>query len=87
MARKKETVKEEIKVDAIEEVKDTKKTEELKVVEPITVAEKNPMVKVIPMKDLSNIYIGGKFYSFTKNVEKKVPADVERVLRERDLIK
>ena len=44
-------------------------------------------MKVVPMRDLNNVYIGGVYYTFKKGVEQRVPEDVERVLRERDLIK
>lgn len=94
--KEKEVVKEVIvkdKKDKVEEVKETKKekpekeVEALEVSEPIIVTEKNPMTRVIPMVDMNNVYIGGKYYKFKKNVEQRVPVDVERVLRERDLIK
>jgi len=63
-------------------VKETK-LEEVVVEEIVPKAMK---VEVIPTKDL-HCDIGGTRYQFFKNQKQKVPSDVERVLRERDLIK
>ena len=60
---------------------------EIQIMEPIVVKKKKEYVKVIPMVDMRNVYIGGTYYNFKKGVEQKVLEDVERVLRERDLIK
>ncbi len=60
---------------------------EIQIMEPIVVKKKVELVKVVPMRDLNNVYIGGVYYTFKKGVEQRVPEDVERVLRERDLIK
>lgn len=43
-------------------------------------------VEVIPTSNF-HCNIGGVRYTFVKNQKQKVPADVERVLRERDKIK
>lgn len=104
MAKKKEKVKEDVKV-AKEELatekldvqqeetpdvqqKETPKEapkEDLKIVDTFIVKERT--TTVIPMVDLNRVFIGGKYYNFRKGVDQKVPLDVERVLRERDLIK
>jgi len=60
---------------------------EIQIMEPIVVKKKKEYVKVIPMVDMRNVYIGGTYYNFKKGVEQRVLEDVERVLRERDLIK
>ncbi len=96
MAKKKEKVKEDVKV-AKEELatekldvqqEETPKEapkEDLKIVDTFIVKERT--TTVIPMVDLNRVFIGGKYYDFKKGVDQKVPLDVERVLRERDLIK
>lgn len=60
------------------------KVEEVVVTE--TIVPKAMNVEVIPTKTF-NCNIGGVRYSFVKNQKQKVPADVERFLRERDKIK
>ena len=96
MAKKKEKVKEDVKVAkeelATEKVdvqqEETPKEapkEDLKIVDTFIVRERT--TTVTPMVDLNNVFIGGKYYNFKKGVDQKVPLDVERVLRERDLIK
>lgn len=60
------------------------KVEEVVVTE--TVVPKAMNVEVIPTSNF-NCHIGGVRYTFVKNQKQKVPADVERVLRERDKIK
>lgn len=96
MAKKKEKVKEDVKV-AKEELateklnvqqEETPKEapkEDLRIVDTFIVKERT--TTVTPMVDLNNVFIGGKYYNFKKGVDQKVPLDVERVLRERDLIK
>lgn len=96
MAKKKEKVKEDVKV-AKEELateklnvqqEETPKEapkEDLKIVDTFIVKERT--TTVTPMVDLNRVFIGGKYYNFKKGVDQKVPLDVERVLRERDLIK
>ena len=96
MAKKKEKVKEDVKV-AKEELatekldvqqEETPKEapkEDLKIVDTFIVKERT--TTVTPMVDLNRVFIGGKYYNFRKGVDQKVPLDVERVLRERDLIK
>ena len=96
MAKKKEKVKEDVKV-AKEELateklnvqqEETPKEapkEDLRIVDTFIVKERT--TTVIPMVDLNRVFIGGKYYDFKKGVAQKVPLDVERVLRERDLIK
>jgi len=96
MAKKKEKVKEDVKVAkeelATEKVdvqqEETPKEapkEDLKIVDTFIVRERT--TTVTPMVDLNRVFIGGKYYNFKKGVDQKVPLDVERVLRERDLIK
>ncbi len=96
MAKKKEKVKEDVKVAkeelATEKVdgqqeRTPKKApkEDLRIVDTFIVKERT--ITVTPMVDLNNVFIGGKYYNFKKGVDQKVPLDVERVLRERDLIK
>lgn len=96
MAKKKEKVKEDVKVAkeelATEKVdgqqEETPKEapkEDLRIVDTFIVKERT--TTVTPMVDLNNVFIGGKYYNFKKGVDQKVPLDVERVLRERDLIK
>ena len=95
MAKKKEKVKEDVKV-AKEELATEKwmvnrrnsqgsPKEDLKIVDTFIVKERT--TTVIPMVDLNRVFIGGRYYNFKKGVDQKVPLDVERVLRERDLIK
>lgn len=96
MAKKKEKVKEDVKV-AKEELATEKldgqqegtpkeaPKEDLRIVDTFIVKERT--TTVIPMVDLNRVFIGGKYYNFKKGVDQKVPLDVERVLRERDLIK
>lgn len=92
---KKDVKIEEVKVEEVvvdtkatkDEVKETPKVEELKVVEPLVLDRKDQTVKVIPMQDIDNIYIGKTYYDFRKNVEVAVPVNVKRILKERDLIK
>ena len=96
MATKKEKAKEDVKVAkeelATEKVdvqqEETPKEapkEDLKIVDTFIVRERT--TTVTPMVDLNRVFIGGKYYNFKKGVDQKVPLDVERVLRERDLIK
>lgn len=96
MAKKKEKVKEDVKVAkeelATEKVdvqqEETPKEapkEDLRIVDTFIVRERT--TTVTPMVDLNRVFIGGKYYNFKKGVDQKVPLDVERVLRERDLIK
>ena len=59
--------------------------EDLRIVDTFIVKERT--TTVTPMVDLNRVFIGGKYYNFKKGVDQKVPLDVERVLRERDLIK
>jgi len=96
MATKKEKAKEDVKVAkeklATEKVdvqqegtpKEAPK-EDLRIVDTFIVKERT--TTVTPMVDLNRVFIGGKYYNFKKGVDQKVPLDVERVLRERDLIK
>lgn len=97
MAKKKEKVKEDVKVakeelateklDVQQEEETPKEApkEDLKIVDTFIVKERT--TTVTPMVDLNRVFIGGKYYNFKKGVDQKVPLDVERVLRERDLIK
>ena len=96
MAKKKEKVKEDVKVAKEklateklnvqqEETPKEAPKEDLKIVDTFIVKERT--TTVTPMVDLNNVFIGGKYYNFKKGVDQKVPLDVERVLRERDLIK
>jgi hypothetical protein len=98
MTRKKSTKNETVEILDIElneevqeeekgKVEETDKVEKVTIIDPIIVKKKVELVKVVPMRDLNNVYIGGVYYNFKKGVEKRVPEDVERVLRERDLIK
>lgn len=98
MAKKKSTKNETVEILDIElneevqeeekgKVKETDKVEKVTIIDPIIVKKKVELVKVVPMRDLNNVYIGGVYYTFKKGVEQRVPEDVERVLRERDLIK
>ena len=98
MAKKKSTKNETVEILDIElneevqeeekgKVKETDKVEKVTIIDPIIVKKKIELVKVVPMRDLNNVYIGGVYYTFKKGVEQRVPEDVERVLRERDLIK
>ena len=61
-----------------------KSSEEVVVVENVVPKAMN--VEIIPT-DSFRACIGGTRYEFVKNQKVKVPADVERFLRERDLIK
>ena len=97
MAKKKEKVKEDVKVEKeelatekldVQQEEETPKEdpkEDLKIVDTFIVKERT--TTVTPMVDLNRVFIGGKYYNFKKGVDQKVPLDVERVLRERDLIK
>ena len=97
MAKKKEKVKEDVKVAKeelatekldVQQEEETPKEdpkEDLKIVDTFIVKERT--TTVTPMVDLNRVFIGGKYYNFKKGVDQKVPLDVERVLRERDLIK
>lgn len=96
MATKKEKVKEDVKVAKEklateklnvqqEETPKEAPKEDLRIVDTFIVKERT--TTVTPMVDLNNVFIGGKYYNFKKGVDQKVPLDVERVLRERDLIK
>lgn len=96
MAKKKENVKEDVKVAKEklateklnvqqEETPKEAPKEDLRIVDTFIVKERT--TTVTPMVDLNNVFIGGKYYNFKKGVDQKVPLDVERVLRERDLIK
>ena len=96
MAKKKDKVKEDVKVAKEklateklnvqqEETPKEAPKEDLKIVDTFIVKERT--TTVIPMVDLNRVFIGGKYYNFKKGVDQKVPLDVERVLRERDLIK
>jgi hypothetical protein len=96
MAKKKEKVKEDVKVAKKElateklnvQQEETPKEapkDDLRIVDTFIVKERT--TTVIPMVDLNRVFIGGKYYNFKKGVDQKVPLDVERVLRERDLIK
>jgi len=98
MAKKKSTKNETVEILDIElneevqeeekgKVEETDKVEKVTIINPIIVKKKVELVKVVPMRDLNNVYIGGVYYTFKKGVEQRVPEDVERVLRERDLIK
>ena len=98
MAKKKSTKNETVEILDIElneevqeeekgKVEETDKVEKVTIIDPIIVKKKIELVKVVPMRDLNNVYIGGVYYTFKKGVEQRVPEDVERVLRERDLIK
>jgi hypothetical protein len=98
MAKKKSTKNETVEILDIElneevqeeekgKVEETDKVEKVTIIDPIIVKKKVELVKVVPMRDLNNVYIGGVYYTFKKGVEQRVPEDVERVLRERDLIK
>lgn len=98
MAKKKSTKNETVEILDIElneevqeeekgKVEETDKVEKVTIIDPIIVKKKVELVKVVPMRDLNNVYIGGVYYNFKKGVGQKVPLDVERVLRERDLIK
>ena len=78
---------EEVQEEEKGKVKETDKVEKVTIIDPIIVKKKIELVKVVPMRDLNNVYIGGVYYTFKKGVEQRVPEDVERVLRERDLIK
>lgn len=80
----KKEVEETVEEKVVEEKPEIEKAE---ISEPIIVESKDRKVKIIPMKNLSNIFIGGTYYNFKKNVDQRVPPDVERILRERDLIK
>ena len=97
MAKKKEKVKEDVKVEKeelatekldVQQEEETPKEdpkEDLKIVDTFIVKERT--TTVTPMVDLNRVFIGGKYYNFKKGVDQKVPLDVERVLRERDLIR
>jgi len=98
MAKKKSTKNETVEILDIElnkevqeeekgKVEETDKVEKVTIINPIIVKKKVELAKVVPMRDLNNVYIGGVYYTFKKGVEQRVPEDVERVLRERDLIK
>lgn len=98
MAKKKSTKNETVEILDIElneevqeeekgKVEEADKVEKVTIIDPIIVKKKVELVKVVPMRDLNNVYIGGVYYTFKKGVEQRVPEDVERVLRERDLIK
>lgn len=47
---------------------------------------KDDLVVVRPRADLPRCSIGGTWYAFRKGQDVEVPKDVERLLRERDLI-
>ncbi len=98
MAKKKSTKNETVEILDIElnkevqeeekdKVEETDKVEKVTIINPVIVKKKVELAKVVPMRDLNNVYIGGVYYTFKKGVEQRVPEDVERVLRERDLIK
>ena len=98
MAKKKSTKNETVEILDIElneevqeeekgKVEETDKVEKVTIIDPIIVKKKVELVKVVPMRDLNNVYVGGVYYTFKKGVEQRVPEDVERVLRERDLIR
>lgn len=78
---------EEVQEEEKGKVEEADKVEKVTIIDPIIVKKKVELVKVVPMRDLNNVYIGGVYYTFKKGVEQRVPEDVERVLRERDLIK
>ena len=81
---KEELATEKLNVQQEETPKEAPK-EDLRIVDTFIVKERT--TTVTPMVDLNNVFIGGKYYNFKKGVDQKVPLDVERVLRERDLIK
>lgn len=85
-----EPVVEEAEVQAEETVKKAEPKKEAKADEAVvvmnTVVPQSMNKEVIPMSDF-HCCIGGVRYEFKKNQKQKVPADVERVLREADKIK
>jgi len=71
--------------EAVSEVEDVSKpVQEVKIVQPSIRAAYE---YVTPKQNLRNVFIGGTYYNLSADVKVKLPADVVRIFRERDLIR
>jgi hypothetical protein len=71
--------------EAVPEVENADKSvQEVKIVQPSVRAAYE---YVTPKQNLRDVFIGGTYYNLSANVKVKLPADVVRIFRERDLIR